>query len=87
MLSVEMMFVGRLLFPAPLPLGEDDVALSQPPPLPLPTLSPPREDGAGGGALVVIGVHQVKLGQHCGDGDDDEDGDDGGHDRGSREKD
>ena len=70
--------MGRPLFPAPLPLGEDDVAFSQPPPLlPLPPLSPPREDGAGGGAFVVIGVHRVKLGQHCGDGDDDEDGDDG----------
>ena len=60
-----MMFVGRLLFPAPLPLGEDDVALSQPPPLPLPTLSPSREDGA-----RVVGVHRVEFGQHCGDGDD-----------------
>ena len=62
-----------LLFPAPLPLGEDDVALSQPPPLPLPPLSPPREDGAGGGTLAV----GVEFGQHCGDGDDDRDGDEG----------
>ena len=70
MLSVEM-FVGRLLFPAPLPLGEDDVALSQPPPLPPPPLSP-REDGG-----LAVGVLRVEFGQHCGDGDDDEDGDDG----------